>query len=46
MNKMLVYMEDNQSTGPDAAIEFLIKYEDIWTPWVSADTAKKIKASL
>ena len=46
MNKMLVYMEDNQANGPDAAVEFLIEYEDVWTPWVSADIAKKIKASL
>jgi glycine betaine/proline transport system substrate-binding protein len=46
MNKMLVYMEDNQSNGPDAAVEFLLKYEDIWTPWVSADVAKKVKSSL
>ena len=35
MNKMLVYMEDNQANGPDAAVEFLIEYEDVWTPWVS-----------
>ena len=46
MNKMLVYMEDNQANGPDAAVEFLIEYEDVWTPWVSADIAKKVKASL
>ena len=46
MNKMLVYMEDNQANGPDAAVEFLIEYEDVWTPWVSADVAKKVKASL
>ena len=30
---MLVYMEDNQANGPDAAVEFLIEYEDVWTPW-------------
>lgn len=46
MNAMLVYMGDNQSGGEDAAIEFLQKYEDVWTPWVSEDAAAKIKASL
>ncbi len=46
MNKMLVYMEDNQADGPDAAEEFLVEYEDVWTPWVPADIAEKIKASL
>jgi len=46
MNGMLVYMADNQAKGSDAAIEFLIKHEDIWTKWVSSSAAKKIKKSL
>ena len=46
MNGMLVYMADNQAKGSDAAIEFLIKHEDIWSKWVSSDAAKKIKKSL
>ena len=46
MNGMLVYMEDNQATGPDAALEFLDKHADIWTKWVSADVAAKVKKSL
>jgi glycine betaine/proline transport system substrate-binding protein len=46
MNGMLVYMEDNQSTGPDAALEFLDKHQDVWTKWVSADVAAKVKKSL
>lgn len=46
MNGMLVYMADNQAGGSDAAIEFLIKHEDIWTKWVSASAAKKIKKSI
>ena len=46
MNGMLVYMEENQATGPDAALEFLEKHEDIWTKWVSADVAAKVKKSL
>jgi hypothetical protein len=46
MNGMLVYMQDNQSTGPDAAIEFLEKHEDVWTKWVSSDVAAKVKKAL
>ena len=46
MNGMLVFMADNQAKGSDAAVEFLIKHEDIWTKWVSSDAAKKIKKSL
>jgi glycine betaine/proline transport system substrate-binding protein len=46
MNGMLVYMEENQATGPDAALEFLEKHEDIWTKWVSGDVASKVKKSL
>ena len=46
MNGMLVYMADEQAGGADAAVEFLTKHEDVWTGWVSAEAAKKIKASL
>ena len=46
MNEMLVYMGDNQATGADAAIEFLKTKEDVWTQWVSAEVAEKIKKSL
>ena len=30
----------------DAAIEFLMQHEDLWSSWVSADAAAKIKAGL
>jgi glycine betaine/proline transport system substrate-binding protein len=46
MNEMLVYMTDNQATGADAAIEFLRKKSNLWTKWVSADAAEKIKAAV
>ena len=46
MNSMLVYMGDNQAGGDDAAAEFFAKHENVWSTWVSKDTAKKIKASL
>ena len=46
MNGMLVYMTDNQASGEDAAIEFLATKEDVWTKWVPADVAKKVKSAL
>ncbi len=46
MNSMLVYMGDEQAGGSDAAIEFFIRHEDLWTQWVPADVAEKVKAAL
>ena len=46
MGSMLVYMADEQAAGEDAAFEFLIQYEDLWTTWVPADVAAKIKAAM
>jgi len=46
MNAMLVFMSENQATGEDAAFEFLSKHPEIWTPWVSAEVAEKIRAAL
>ena len=46
MGAMLVYMADEQAEGADAAIEFLIRYEDVWSTWVSPEVAAKVKAAL
>ena len=46
MNAMLVFMADQQAGGADAAVEFLKKHEAIWSKWVAADAAKKIKKAL
>lgn len=46
MNGMLVYMADNQASGEDAAWEFLAKHESVWSAWVSAGAAAKIKKAL
>ena len=46
MNGMLVYMQENQADGADAAVEFLRSHEDVWTQWVPADIAAKVKADL
>lgn len=37
MNALLVYMDDNQADGADAAQEFISKHPDVWGAWVSAD---------
>jgi len=46
MNTLLAWMEENQAEGDIAAEYFLEKNEAIWSAWVSADAAKKIKAAL
>ena len=46
MGAMLVYMADEQAAGEDAAVEFLTKYEDIWTTWVTPEVAAKVKGAL
>tara|TARA_E500000331_G_scaffold140250_1_gene137106 strand:- start:581 stop:1618 length:1038 start_codon:yes stop_codon:yes gene_type:complete len=46
MNGMLVYMADNQAKGSDAAVEFLVRFPDIWTKWVPADVADKIRKGI
>ena len=46
MNVLLAWMEFNQADGEIAAEYFLKNNEEMWTTWVSADVASKIKASL
>ena len=46
MGSMLVYMEDEQADGEDAAIEFMIRHEDIWSTWVSEEIAAKLRDAL
>jgi len=46
MNGMLAYMSENQAGGEDAAFEFLEKYQDVWTKWVSSEVAVKVKSAL
>ena len=45
-NDLLPVVEILEAGGGDAAIEFLIRHEDLWSSWVSADAASKIKAAL
>lgn len=46
VNTLLAWMSENQATGEEAAIYFLENNEDVWSNWVEADVAEKIKAAL
>lgn len=46
VNKLLAWMTDNQATGKDGAIHFLKENADLWTLWVPADVAEKVKDAL
>ena len=46
LNGMLVYMQENQADGADAATEFLKQHETIWTEWVPVEVSAKVKAAL
>lgn len=46
VQKLMAWMTDNQATGEDGAKYFLKNNEALWTRWVSADVAKKIKSAL
>jgi glycine betaine/proline transport system substrate-binding protein len=45
-NKFLAYMQDSKSSTEKTAVWFLKNYESLWTTWVPADVAKKVKAAL
>jgi glycine betaine/proline transport system substrate-binding protein len=46
VNEALAYMQANEATVEDAAEWFLANHEEVWTQWVSADIANKVKAAL
>ena len=46
VNGLLAWMADNQATGEEAAIYFLENHEDVWSDWVPAEVADKVKAAL
>lgn len=45
-NKFLAFMQENEADTDAAAAWFLKNYEDVWTGWVSADVAAKVKKAL
>ena len=46
MNGFLAWMTENQADGETAAIHFLLSEEDVWTKWVSADVAAKVRSAV
>jgi glycine betaine/proline transport system substrate-binding protein len=46
VNEVLAYMDDNDATTDQAAVYFLQNYESVWTQWISADIASKVKDAL
>lgn len=45
-NEFLAYMQDTKGKSEDGAIWFLKNKENVWTTWVPADVAQKVKAAL
>jgi glycine betaine/proline transport system substrate-binding protein len=46
LNRYLKWIDENQATGEEAAENFLREHEEVWTPWVSAAVAQKVRESL
>jgi glycine betaine/proline transport system substrate-binding protein len=46
LNKYLSYMYDNQASGEEAAIEFMLNEEATWSRWVTKEAATRIKKAL
>ena len=46
VNKALAFMQDNKASTQQAAEWFLKEYQDLWSGWVPADIAVKVKAAL
>lgn len=46
VGELMAWMTDNQATGEDGAAHFFKTYPQVWTQWVSADVAAKIKNAL
>jgi len=45
-NEFLAHMRDTKASTEETARWWLRKYEDLWTQWVPADVAAKVKAKL
>jgi len=46
ISTVLAWGDDNGATPEEVAVHFLKDYEAIWTQWVPADVAEKVKGSL
>lgn len=45
VGKVMLWMTDNQANGADGAKWFVNNMSDVWTKWVPADVAEKVKAA-
>ncbi len=45
-SEALAYMEENEAKPEDTAKWFLKEHQDLWTQWVPADVAEKVKKTL
>ena len=45
-NDVLAWGEDNQAEGNEMAGYFIVKHEELWSSWLPADVAAKVKAAL
>jgi len=46
MNDVLAWGEDNQAEGNEMAGYFAVKHEALWSSWLPADVAEKVKTAL
>ena len=46
LNGLLAWKDQDQATPEETAEYFLKNHEEVWSAWVSADVAAKVKASL
>ena len=46
LNQLLAWKDKDQAKNEEAAKHFLKNYESVWTKWVPADVAAKVKAGL
>ncbi|MFT4149759.1 MAG: glycine betaine ABC transporter substrate-binding protein [Paracoccaceae bacterium] len=45
VSQVMMWMTENQANGEDAAKWFVQNMPQVWTKWVPADTAEKVKAA-
>lgn len=46
VSEALAYMQENKATPDQAAADFLKSHPEVWTKWVPAEVATKVKAAL
>ena len=46
LNGLLAWKDENQATPRETAEHFLENHEDVWSAWVTADVAAKVKAAM